>query len=320
MKVMFVTNKSIYSINEGRSGWNMLTHIFKEKFKIKCLRKQDLLFFYFHYLKFKPDLIVGSWVPAGIIPILFKLAGLVNCPIVHAWDDYYAEQMTKYPNFIVRLMELFAVKFSDYITTMSKYNQGIAEHMGKKVFFIPHGVSMEKNKTKINLDKLKVETKNIKAIYLGEQSKYKKVDEIIKAVNGLNCDLFLFGKTNEEFREIASKNVHFMGYVDPREVFSILEQADILINPSDQDSNFKFFEYIRVGKPILCFNGRPKFLFKHKENAYLTKDFKLGLKELIENKKLREKLEKNLKKMKTLTWEQVAEEHIKVYKEAIKKC
>jgi glycosyltransferase involved in cell wall biosynthesis len=292
----------------------MLTHIFKRKHEILCLRKQDLLKFYYYYLKFKPDLIVTGWVPAGVVPVIFKKLKLVKCPIIHAWDDYYAEQMTKYPNFLIRFMEWFVIKFSDYITTMSWYNKSIAERMGKTAFFIPHGVSGEVNKTKINLNKLKTKKENLSVIYLGEQSKYKKVDEIIKAVNGLKCDLFLFGQTNEEFKKLGGKNVHFMGYIDSKEVFSVLKQADILVNTSDQDSNFKFFEYIKAGKPILGYDGRPNYLFKNKENAYLTKDFSKGLKELISNKKLREKLEAGIKKMKTLTWEEVSEEHLKVYR------
>jgi len=318
MKIMIVTNKGVYSIKEGQSGWNMLTHIFSKKHQILCLRKQDLFSFYFHYLKFKPDIIVTGWVPAGMVPVIFKKFGLVKCPILHAWEDYYAEQMTNYPYSIVKFMEWFVVKFSDYIVTMSNYNKSIAEKMGKKVYFVPHGVSKDVKKTTINLDKLKTERENLKVIYLGEQNKYKKVDEIIKAVKGLKCDLFLFGKTNEEFRKLGNKNVHFMGYINSKEVPSILKQADILVNTSDQDSNFKFFEYIKAGKPILAFDGRPRYLFTHKENAYLTKDFSKGIKELIENKNLRKKLEKNIKKMKTLTWEEVAEEDIRIYTEIVK--
>jgi glycosyltransferase involved in cell wall biosynthesis len=132
----------------------------------------------------------------------------------------------------------------------------------------------------------------------------------------------LFGKPNPEFQKIASKNVHFMPFVPPDEIPSILQQADILINPSDQDSSFKFFEYIRAGRPILGFKGRPSYIFDHMENAYLTNDFKDGIKKLVENSLLREKISKNIKKLRkgyTLTWKEVAQKHLEFYKIVLKK-
>jgi len=167
------------------------------------------------------------------------------------------------------------------------------------------------------LDKLKTKKNNLKIIYLGEQSTWKKVDELIRAVNGLDCDLFLFGKTNPDFQKIAGENVHFMNYIDELEVRSILKQGDILVNTSNQDCNFKFFEYISVGKPILAYDGLPSNILTHGENAYLTKDFRQGLIDLIKNKKLRRKLELNIKKFKTYSWDEIAEMHLNFFKEIL---
>ena len=148
---------------------------------------------------------------------------------------------------------------------------------------------------------------------MGEQSKWKKVDQIINAVNGLDCDLFLFGKTNPLFKKIAGKNVHFMGYVDELEVRSILKQADILVNTSDQDCNYKFFEYISVGKPILAYDGLPANLLTHRKTAFLTKDFRRALIELIKDKSLRKILQSNIKMLKTPNWEEVIDKYINLY-------
>jgi len=319
MKVMFVSNNPKYKYDEIQTGWNLLPSLFvKKRLKVLGIGKYELYKFYFKYLKFKPDLIVAEWVPAACIPILFKKLGFVKCPVVLNWGDYYAEMMTCFPKKLVKMMEDFSVRNADYITTVSKFNEERAKKLGKVVFYIPHGFFGHKKKTKMNLDKLKTKKNNLKIVYLGEQSKWKKVDKMINAVEGLDCDLFLIGKPNSEFRKIAGKNVHFIGYVDRLEVWSLLKQADILVNPSNQDCNYKLFEYIAVGKPILAYDGLPKYIFTHKKTAYLTKNFRAGLAELMNNKRLRKRLEKNVKKIKTFTWEEIADKYIRLFKKLTK--
>jgi glycosyltransferase involved in cell wall biosynthesis len=320
---MFVTTNPKYKYDvPNKSGWNMLPSTFTQRgMNVLGLGKYDLHKFLFKYFKFKPDLIIVEWVPSSTIPIFFKKLGIVRCPIILNWGDYYAEMMTNYPRFLVKAMEDYAVKNVDYITTVSKRNEEIAKKYGKKVYYIPHGVFESKIKSKINLDSLKTKSKNLKVIYLGEQTKWKKVDQIIQAAQNANCDLFLFGETNHEFAELAKehKNIHFMGYIPELEVQSVLKQADIFVSTSDQDCNYKFFEYIRVGKPILTYDGLPAKLFTHGEDAFLTRDFKKGLIELLTNDKLREKLERNVKKIKTFTWGEITDKYISLFEKIISK-
>lgn len=321
MKIMDVANnpkKFIY--NPLKSDWSMFpSQLIKNGQEVLSIGKYDIHKFYFKYLKFKPDIIKVSWVPSSMLPLILKRLGLVNCPVVMDWTDYYDEMMTNYPKSIVRFMERFSVKNADFITTSSRRNEKRAKDMGKQVLYIPFGYFKESKETKINLDELKTKKNNLKILYLGDQSKWKKVDELILACMELNCDLFLLGTINTEFQEMAknSKNIHFIGRVDELEVSSILRQADILVNTSNQDSNYKFFEYIHVGKPVLCYDGYPANLFTHKENAYLTKNFKQALIELINDKKLRQKLEKNIKKIKSYDWDEVTNMHINLYKKLI---
>jgi glycosyltransferase involved in cell wall biosynthesis len=322
MKIMFISNNENYSFEKQPRGSHALVHFLRQKNEVLALGKKDILNFYRYYLKFKPDVIVSLWVPAGFIPAILNKIGMIKCPLVHAWDDYYAEQMTNYPFWLVNFMEKFTIKNSDYITTVSKYNESLAKKYGKKVFYIPHGVEPRFKKSKIKLDKLALKKTGIKVLYLGEQSRYKKVDKIIEAFKKVEGDLFLLGEINYELREMAKnqKNIHFLEPVPSQEVLSILKQADLLINTSDQDSNFKFFEYIRAGKPILAYDGRPGLIFKHKTNAYLTQNFGIGVMELSKDKKLRKKLSKNVKQLKNqyvFTWEEVAKKHLTVYKEIL---
>jgi glycosyltransferase involved in cell wall biosynthesis len=321
MKILYIDNEPIsdhtYLSEQSRSYFPFYLN---KKINLKSVGKPDWIRFYSIYSKFKPDLIIVEWIPASIIPLFLRRLGIINCPITLNWGDYYAEMMDnslKHPKFITRWMEDYTVRNVDFITTVSRRNEKIAKKRGKQVFYIPHGIFDTNKKTKVRLEKLKTRKGNTIAIYLGDQSKWKKVDQLIEAVKGLPCDLFMFGETNPEFQKIASKNVHFMGWIDRLEVKSLLEQADILINTGDQDCNYKLFEYINARKVILAYDGLTNNILTHGENAFLAKNFKTGLIELIKNKKLREKISRNIKKYKTYTWEEIIEMYLKVYKKML---
>ncbi len=325
MKILHIDNEPISNRSDEKllkDSQSFLPFYLSKKVDLIGVGKDNWKNFYKIYKNFNPDLIITEWVPASLIPLFLRKLGLIHCPITLNWGDYYAEMMGntfKHPTFIVKLMEDYTVKNVDFITTVSRRNEKIAKEKGKTVFYIPHGVFRTDKRTKININKLKTQKENITAIYLGDQSKWKKVDHLIEAVKGLPCDLFMFGKTNPEFQKIASKNVHFMGYVDKFEVKSILEQADIVVNTGDQDCNYKIFEYINAKKAILAYDGLTNNILKNGENALLTKDFKNGLIELIKNKKLRNKISKNIQKYKVYTWEEIADMYINAYKEMLPK-
>ncbi len=319
MKILFISNNEDYDPKKNPRGDILLLHLYEKKGnEVLKLRKQDWLGFYFSYMKFKPDIILSSWVPGGFIPTILKRIGLINVPLVHHWDDFYEDSMTNYPKFLISFLEKSTIKNSDYIITVSKYNEKKAKDMNKKVFYVAHGIDENVKETEINLDSLKTDNDNLKVVYIGDQfSKYKALDKIIVSVSRLKCDLFLFGEINKKLIPLGGKNVHFMGKVPSSEILSILKQSDILINRSNMDSNFKFFEYIHAGKPILAHNDRPSLLFKHRYDAFLTDNFEEGLSILIEDAELRKRLEENVKKIKTYSWDSVADMHLELYDKMI---
>lgn len=314
MKILFV---AVGLDTYDKVPWGLTSDVyFFRKFgnEVRVITKRSFWKFYIEYLRFKPDIVVATGI-AGFIPSFFKKIGLLRKPIVHMWDDYYGEQMGKKWGALPSYLEMFAVLNSDYVTTMSKYNEVKAGILGKKVFFVPHGVQPNVKPTEIKLKG------KVKVVYIGDQSRYKQTDKMIEAVRGLDCELYLFGKPNPEFQKSAGKNVHFMGFIPADEIPSVLKQADILINPSDQDSSFKFFEYIMAGRPILAFKGRPGYLLTHRENAFLTNNLPEGIKMLVKDKKLRHEIGKGAEKLSkeiTLTWEQVARKHLELYKRILK--
>lgn len=323
MKILFINNEPCGDHTKlDKFSRSFLPYYLHNRINLLGLGKKDFLKFLFHYYRFKPDLILSDWIPAGTIPVFLKKIGLIKCPIIFRWEDYYAETMTNYPYFLVNFLEKFTVKNADYIITVFKTLYDKSKEMKKEVFLLPVGITPSKNKkTKLNLDKIKSKKSNLKVIYLGEiNNPHKKVDLIIESVKGLECDLFLFGEEPEEnLKNLINghKNIHPMGWADRDEIQSILSQADILITAANHDMSAKLVDYIKARKPILALNNRPAKSFIHKETAYLTNDFKEGLKELISDKNLRKKLEKGIKSLKTYTWEEVTNIHLNLYEKIL---
>jgi len=316
MKILHVSNNPDIHLNT-KILWNNLIYPLKQRAEVLEVGKKELFRFYFDYLKFKPDLILTTWVPAAIIPIFFKKLGLVKCPIIHRWEDYYAETMKNYPYKLVKFMEDYAARNADHLIVIHKTIYRKALQMNNSVFFLPYGVTFGEKKTKINLDKLKIKKTNLKVIYLGEiNNPLRRVDKIIEAAKEVDCDLFLFGEElKEEYKTLIKghKNIHYLGWADSEEVGSILKQGDILVNTANLDMAMKFLDYIKAGKPILALNERPSEFFENKKTAFLTNNFKEGLKELIKDKKLQKTLSKNMKSIKLYSWDEVADIHMNLY-------
>lgn len=265
------------------------------------LLKKDLKKVYLRYLKFRPDVVI-SVSEIGPFPILLKKLRLIRAPHVHDWTDDYTDINGKdYGVAFIAFCEYFTVANADFIITPSVYRKERCELWGKRVFYIPHGVDADfDSKEPASL------SGNIKVVYAGEQSTKKNVDKLIAAVRGLDCDLYLLGETNNEFIAKAPPNVHFMGFVDRSQIPSYLKAADILALTPDDDSTLKMFEYIKAGSAILGTRGKIGYVLTHLENAYLTDDLARGLRELISNPSLRDKLAQQVRKIRVYTWNEVA--------------
>ena len=270
--------------------------------EVDYVLKKDLKWVYLRYLRFKPDVVI-SVSEEGPLPTLLKKLKLIRAPHVHCWtDDYVDINGREFGISFIAFCEYFTVANADFIITPSVYRKERCELWGKRVFYIPHGVDADfARKRPARLEGA------VKVVYVGEQSERKRVGELIAAADGLDCDLYLLGETNEEYQAKAPPNVHFMGYIDPSQIPSYLKAAHILAMTPDDDCTLKMFEYIKAGKAILATRGKPGYFLTHLENAYLTDDLAKGLRELISNPVLRNRLAEEVKKIKVYNWDEVAQ-------------
>ena len=306
MRIQLVIYRKEKYVNKPCYRWEVLPVLFKKGgCELDFIGKKEVKYFYFRYISFNPDIVVSAGFAGGLIAAFFNKLGLIKKPLVHDWNDDYVYVMgKKYGRVPIGFFEKFIIKNSDYIVTPSKHNEKKAKKMGKKVKYIPHGVKKD-----YRIFNKKLPGKN-KVVYAGEISRMKNVDKLINAVQGLDCQLFLFGKMAEKDL-IHGKNVRYMGLVKKELLPTYYQQVDILVLTMDNDCCIKMYEYILMGKPILALDGKVSNILKHKKTAYITKNLKEGLNELLKNKRLLNSITKNLKRVKVYSWSDIANKYIK---------
>jgi len=305
MRIQLVTHgRKHYNETKKFGAWHSIAmHLDNAGHDIDFILKKDWLKIYLRYLKFKPDVIVVTGI-IGYFVMKLKKLGLIRCPIVLGWNDYFTEQMGKKWGIArVAKMEYYMMENADYITTPSKYLDVISKILNKNSIYIPHGVDEKIYDT----EDIKLEG-DLKIVYSGEISEYKKVDKLIEAAKqNEKVSLYLMGDiADNSILDNCPKNITYVGFLTPRETFKYVKAADICAITSDQDSTLKMPEYLALGKPILALSGRSGYVLEHKTNAYLTDNFVEGIKELSEDKKLLATLSANANKYKIYTWKEIS--------------
>jgi glycosyltransferase involved in cell wall biosynthesis len=293
--------------------FQLLASLFRKSgCQVDYLLKKDLICFHPRYLKFRPDVII-SVHEEGPIPTIFKKFRLIGVPHIHDWcDDYTDINGREHGIFPMAFCEYYTIANADFIITPSIYRKERCELWGKRVFYIPHGVQAD-----FDTKPLKTLKGHLKVVYIGEQSERKGIGNLISAVKGLDCELYLFGRIDEVYMTNTPPNVHFMGHVNYSEIPGYLKAADILVLPADNDSTFKMFEYIQAHKAILAKRGKTGYVLTHLENAYLASDLASGLSELIHNPGLRNKLAEETVKITIFNWGEVAKMWLDALSQAI---
>lgn len=85
-------------------------------------------------------------------------------------------------------------------------------------------------------------------------SAYKKIDKIIEAFNKLELPLLVVGEGNEEkkLKEIANKNIQFLGWQKEEELQKIYSNARAFVFAAEDDFGIAPVEAMSYGVPVLA--------------------------------------------------------------------
>jgi len=281
----------------------------------KHIKKDPRLFFLFYRIckKYKPDIIHawGNMVAVYAIPTarLLKIK-LINGSITYA---AHIKVLSK-----IWINSKISFAFSDIIVSNSI--AGLKTHklvQNEKNKVIYNGYDFNRNKVKsTNLKKdLKISKNSLLVGMIGSFSEakdyttYIKVAEIvskkIKNIHFLCVGDGLNRKQNEDLvYKNQIKNVHFLGVRS--DIESICKELDIGVlltntNGHAEGISNAIMEMMASGLPVIATNaGGTTEVIQHKENGILVPAFDINavrdnIKQLIENKNIREVLGRNAK-------------------------
>jgi len=268
-----------------------------------------------------PDVIFTNGA-IGLIPLLLRtFSPWSKIPLVHAWDDFYEDIWRA--NFgwlggrLMRVLERHIICGSDAVITISRYNYRRAEAWGKKTWHIPNGCDVpvyDVARCSIRLEG------ELKLVYCGDQGRYKRTHEIIEAMNRVppGVRLYMVGTPNLVLQASAPANVVFLGRLSENDKWSVMSQADVLVCTANTDCNAKFHEYLRMGKPILAYDGIPNYLFTNRRNALLSRDYPAAIMELLHSPELRRTLAENAARdIPVYTWREIAAQYDQAFEEIL---
>jgi len=230
-----------------------------------------------------------------------------------------------YRDFLKRKKDIQKVdhffSLSDFINQLL-LKEGVKKNSITKVVNIPDITESDKS--------LDLEHTGVLVVYIGELSKIKGVDLLIKAFNRSSTDSRLLivgdGPEREKLTNLAGPSVDFLGRVDHDAVHSIYRQADIVVVPSlwPEPLSRVLLEAAHFGTPIVAtrVGGSPEIV-KDGYNGLLVdpevEDMVRKLRYMIEDHDVRDTMAENMKTFyrSELYPERVVADIVETYKDKL---
>ena len=264
-----------------------------------------------------------------------KYHGLLTVHGILAVETKFQAEQTSFFKFFSKRCEQETLSRVKNMIIVAPEIKSIVQNMTKsKIWVVPNGVDLDYIQ-KVN--PLDVTRKN-SIFFIGNLVKRKGIDNLIKALSLAKLqisDVFLFiagtGPQEKELNGLVSElslgnNVKFLGFIDKDLKYSYMKSANALIVPSRWESlPIVVLEGMACGKPIIASSvGGIPFLVKNNENGYLVEAEDIdGLANkiisLLYNKDLQVKMgATSLERVKQFTWDNIADQTAKIYRELIK--
>ena len=283
-------------ITTNASSGNIFNYYnIKSKFKFKKIRyfkkfPLGIKFYLFSILsviesiKFKPDIYITRNFFTCFLLILFKKKTILELHHGLNTESRIVRFIVKNYNFLnsKNLIKLIAI--TNYVKNDYINNCSIKSH---KIIVLPSGSSIKENyKYKMNKKKLNIG-------YFGSLYKSRGLDLIIKlAMIDPKNNYYIYGNKKQVKLSISKKvekNLYINDYVPYKRISKILLNMDLLLMPytssitvagdvgdiTKYTSPLKLFDYLCVGRPIMCSNFDVlKEIITDNKNAIFVKNFK----------------------------------------------
>jgi glycosyltransferase involved in cell wall biosynthesis len=217
----------------------------------------------------------------------------------------------------------WAIKNSKMVTTISEFTKSELLKLGNyktPIIVIPNPLTLP-----ITFIPKKFESDCPTILHLGVKTN-KNLPQLINAINGINCNLIIIGKKNNETIDLLNKNnisYSFKTNLSNEEVIDEYKKCDILSFISTYEGfGLPIVEAQAMGRAIITSNisSMPEVaadgaLFV---DPYNIEDIRNGILKIIIDNDFREKIIKNgLINIKRFKPQQIANQYTNIYKEVI---
>jgi len=308
--------------------YSQLFKVFPNRWKIPGTLYSVLLpFLHRSQLKnidiYKTNQMDGAWA-AVVAKWLYGKKLIVRCG--YEWYVFVYKQGRSwlYQNF-VKLMEKIVYKFADKIIITTgedeKFILGSFGVSDKKILVLPNFIDTEVFRP-LEIDKV-----SNKIIFIGRLNPQKNLHNLIKAVDGLEVELSIFGEgqLEEELlnlsKNIKTAKIKFCGNIPNNQLPAELNSSTLFVLPSLFEGNPKtLLEAMGCGTAVVATDVPGiKDVVRHKENGYLcdisVESIRSAIVEVLGNSELRLKMSVNARNtiVGGYSLEKVVEKEVGIY-------
>jgi len=264
--------------------------------------------------KYKYDVIHAveeSIFPAAITNLFLKKK------LIYDMDSSMADQLVeKWPwlrhfHKILCSFENWAFKRADLVIPVCKQlADKVKNNNPDKKVYVLEDIAFEAKDTEMKVENLRdsINANELLCLYVGNLESYQGIDLLLESITELNGSVpfrvVIIGGIESDLRKYREKTKKLkisdqVDFIGPRPLKLLphyLQQADILISPriKGQNTPMKIYSYLASGKPVLATEIDSHIQVLDSSCALLVKprvqEFVRGLKRLIEERELREKL------------------------------
>ncbi len=271
--------------------------------------------------------------PHNLCILIAKLRGKKAILAMH-WPEYPKELRSSWINKIIPVFDKtlgkWIVKAADKIIVHTQAEkEWVMKKFGRKkaIEVVPGGISKDYLKRRYPLAfRKKYQIKGSMVLYVGRIHKSKGVHKIVEIASKFPETTFVIVGDGPERKDLENvikakkiKNIKMIGRVSEEEKIQAYAACDVFLHPAEFECfGITLVEAMAQGKPTLGSNvggipsvvGSPLLTFNKDDMIDLEKK----LRNLLENKKLREEIGKQArKKAEAMTWDKIAQQLNRVY-------